>query len=154
MAEDFESILKKRGALVYKTSGESMLPLIRSGQDLVKILPLTEAPRRKDIVLFKYKGKYLLHRVVKVKKNGYDLCGDNCSHREKDINASDIIGKLSAVISNGKEKKLNGFSYSLYLFFRVDLLPLKLAVFRARELAYRVKCKLLKKNKKSDHPLN
>ena len=48
-------------------------------------------------------GKHILHRVLKVRRDDYVMCGDNRWAKEYGIQDRHIIGVLTAVIRNGKE---------------------------------------------------
>ena len=55
-----------------------------------------------------------MHRVLKVRENDYLFGADNRIREEEGICDSDVIGILSGIISNGKEKTTEGISYRLY----------------------------------------
>ena len=46
-----------------------------------------------DVVLFRYKGKHLLHRIVAIDGDRYTLRGDNCSSTET-AKGEDIVAKM------------------------------------------------------------
>ena len=72
MNEKLEDILLKKGYLVTMPSGSSMLPLIRPDRDTVVIK--RRIPKKYDVVLYKRdNGKYILHRVLKIKDKEYAL---------------------------------------------------------------------------------
>lgn len=115
----FKKILDDKGVLVYSNKGKSMLPLIKEGRDILVIKKETENIRKWDIVLVQRpSGRYLLHRIVKIHSDGtYTLCGDNNIINDLGIKKTDIIGKLVAIITDGKENNLTSFSYRLYVLF-------------------------------------
>ena len=114
-----EEELNSKGELVYTNVGDSMSPLIRPEGDIIIIKKCSGRLKKYDIPLYKRaNGKYILHRVMKVRKDGtYIMCGDNRWRREKGIKDENVLGILSSVVRNGKENDLCGFRYSLYLFF-------------------------------------
>ena len=67
----FEQYLDEYGELVYSNVGVSMMPMIRQGKDTFTLKKKTERCRKHDVVLFKRGKSYVLHRVVKVLKDGY-----------------------------------------------------------------------------------
>lgn len=86
--------------------GTSMMPLLRQGKDLVKVVPATEKLSKYDIALFKRPtGEYVLHRVVKVKSDYYVICGDNRFLREK-IPFDWIVGVAESVFIDDEEVKM------------------------------------------------
>lgn len=87
--------------------GTSMMPLLRQGKDLVKVVPATEKLSKYDIALFKRPtGEYVLHRVVKVKSDYYVICGDNRFLREK-IPFDWIVGVAESVFIDDEEVKMS-----------------------------------------------
>ena len=78
MNSTFEQIIEKDGVLVYRNVGDSMLPLIKQGRDVIVIEKISKQLKRLDIPLYKREsGQYVLHRILKCKKDGYVMCGDN-----------------------------------------------------------------------------
>lgn len=58
-------------------AGNSMLPFLRSGRESVLIAPFTPGELHPGaIVLFHYRGQYLLHRIVRRQADHFTLCGD------------------------------------------------------------------------------
>lgn len=102
-----EENMQENGFHLSTVVGTSMMPLLRQGKDLVKVVPLNGKLSKYDIVLFKRPtGEYVLHRVVKVRKNYYVICGDNRFLREK-IPYYWIIGVAESVIIDDEEIKMS-----------------------------------------------
>ena len=136
----FEEILDRDGRLIYSSVGDSMHPLIRQGRDLL----LIEKPKGRlkpyDIPLYKRdNGRYVLHRILKVRKNDYVICGDNRWHCETGITDRHIIGVLTAVIRNGKEIKLSGWRYNIYVFLWCRLFPLRAVILKCKSVIKKMK---------------
>ena len=108
----FEEEIQRRGYLLYRIEGDSMLPLIRQGRDLVLISAKPKGRLKKyDVPLYKRdNGQYVLHRILKVRENDYVLCGDNRQQRETGISDRHIIGVLTAVIRDGKSFRPQRFA--------------------------------------------
>lgn len=104
MASSFEQILSEQGKLVYTNVGTSMMPLLRQQRDLLIIAPKPEGRLRLwDVPLFKRdNGKYIMHRVLWVRRHDYLICGDNQWRIERGITDRHIIGVLEAVVRDGK----------------------------------------------------
>lgn len=117
----FEEELKEKGVLVYTNVGTSMRPLIRQGKDVMIISSLDKLGRdlrKMDVPLYKRdSGQYVLHRIIKVTKDGYVIRGDNTYSNEYGVTDSQILGVLSGIIRNGKEISLNSFGYKVYSYF-------------------------------------
>lgn len=109
----YEQELEAQGCLIYTTTGRSMRPFIRSKEDLVRIQARgPERCRKYDAVLYKRPGgKYVLHRIVKVRQADYVLCGDNFWQLEPGVRDEQILGVLTHVIRNGEEIDVNTPGY-------------------------------------------
>ena len=76
----FEEYLGLYGTLTYKNVGVSMLPLIRQGRDafILRAVKPGETLKKWDVVLYKRPpDAYVLHRIIDVKNDAYDILGDN-----------------------------------------------------------------------------
>ena len=93
--EKIEEIIARDGVYVCTTSGISMKPMLRDRRDTVVIAPVSGRLKKYDVALYRYKGKYLLHRVVKVLPDSYVCCGDNCITPEIGVTDADVIGVQS-----------------------------------------------------------
>lgn len=93
-------------------TGISMSPLLREGRDSLVLSPLpADAPLHKyDVVLFRYRGSYLLHRVVSINGDTVTTRGDALASHEQ-VPRTDILALLTAVqnIQTGKETPCNTF---------------------------------------------
>lgn len=150
---NFEEELERKGSIVYTNVGDSMLPLLRQGRDLLVI----ERPsawkenagdtanrlKRLDVPLYKRdNGAYVLHRIIRVRKNDYVLCGDNRYHREYGITDRHIIGVLKAVVRDGKEISVEDKKYRIYAHVWCDFFLLRAVVLRGKRLVQKL-CKMI-----------
>ncbi len=139
----FEDVLAREGRLIYTNVGGSMLPMLRPKRDLLVIERPNGKLRRYDVPLYKRdSGKYILHRVLKVRKDGYVLCGDNQWWREYGVTDRQIVGVLTAFVRDGKEIPVADRWYWLYVHLWCDLFWLRAAILWCRALPGRVRRKL------------
>ena len=129
----FEQVIARDGRLIYTNRGDSMMPLIKQGRDL---LVISKKPKRRlkeyDVPLYKRdSGQYVLHRILQVRKHDYVICGDNRWTKEYGITDRHIIGVLTAVIRNGEEIKVTDLKYRIYVHLWCDLFPVRAFVLRA-----------------------
>lgn len=130
----YEQELEKNGRLIYTTVGRSMRPFLRSGEDLM-VIEARKGQRysARDVVLYRRKsGKYVLHRIMGVRREDYVLCGDNCWDLEPGIRDEQILGVLTAVIRNGKMLDVQSRSYRTKVFLWWLLYPVRAVVFWLR----------------------
>ena len=130
----YEQELAEKGNLIYTTVGMSMRPFLRSGQDLMVIEAVNgERLRPRDVVLYRRRsGKYVLHRIMRVRERDYVLCGDNCWNLEPGIRDDQILGVLTAVIRNGQRQDVREPGYRAKVYAWWLLYPIRACVFYIR----------------------
>lgn len=150
MSVRFEDVLARDGKLVYTGVGMSMLPMLRPRRDLI-ILERPRSPLQKyDVPLYKRdSGQYVLHRVLKVRADGYVLCGDNQWQREYGITDRQIIGVLTAFVRDGQEIPVTDPRYRVYVHLWCDLFWLRAAVLWCLALPGRIQRKLKRRRNKT-----
>ena len=122
----FKEQLAKKGKLIYTNRGDSMMPLIKQDRDLLIIEKPHGRLKKYDVPLYKRdSGQYVLHRILKVRKNDYVICGDNRWVKEYGIRDRHIIGVMTAVVRNGKEISVNDWKYKLYVHLWCDFFPVR-----------------------------
>ena len=112
----FEEVLEKDGELIFTNVGYSMYPLIKQREDILTIRKV-ETFKKGDIVLYKSDVEhYVLHRILRIKKDKIILAGDYNYFKDKPITKDQILGKLieikkkdGAVIDLSKDKKARKF---------------------------------------------
>ena len=140
-----ESELAAHGSFAACAKGESMRPMLRGGKDMVVIVPLPERLKKYDVILFKDNlGRYVLHRIVKIKDTTYITRGDNTYFVEY-VKHDKIIGILSKYNKNGKSYDVNSFSYRFYARCRVFFYPVRKLYIGARRRISALLRKIFKK---------
>lgn len=139
----FEEILERDGRLVYTSVGDSMQPFIHSGEDLL-IIEKTEGRLKKyDVPLYRRDtGKYVLHRVLKVRENDYVICGDNRWRRETGITDRHILGVLTAIVRDGQTISVQDPEYMRRVRLWCDFFWVRAAIVWMKALPWRVRRKL------------
>ena len=95
--------------------GTSMLPLIRQGQDEVILKKPSGRLKKYDIPFYKREsGQFVLHRIIKVRKNDYVLCGDNQVDYEYNITDDMILAVVDSIIRDGKTIPVTDTKYLSY----------------------------------------
>lgn len=121
MISNFEDVIEKQGKLIFTNVGDSMMPLLRERKDLLIIEKITGRLKKYDIPLYKRdSGQYVLHRILKVRKRDYVLCGDNRWQKEYGITDRHIIGILTGIVRDGKEISMNDWRYRFYVHIWCD----------------------------------
>lgn len=134
-----EEVLKEDGLFVSTTAGVSMYPMLRNRRDTIVIKPYEGRLRKYDVPLYKRKGAYILHRIVKVFPESYVICGDNCEQKEYDITDAHILGVLVEFYRGDKRINMQGLGYKLYARIWCAIFPIRMCYKKARRLASRVR---------------
>lgn len=125
----YEQQLEQHGIIIYTNVGCSMMPLLRQNKDVMIIKKRQPGRMKKyDAVLYKRGDKYILHRILKVLPDGYVICGDHNYRREYDIKDSDIIGVLTGVIRDGKERSVTDRRYQVYVHLWCDFFYIRAGI--------------------------
>ena len=139
-----EELLKTQDEVLTRTKGTSMRPLLRQGRDIVVIKRPRFPLKAGDAPLYRVKGKkeLVLHRILKVRRDGtYIIRGDNLFVKEY-ITESQIVGVMKAFFRDGKycdcEKSrkyklyiiLNRVSYPLRYLWKCILRPMLAKVYK------------------------
>ena len=111
--------------------GVSMLPMLRQEIDSVELAPLPKRLKKYDLPVYQYpSGKYVMHRIVKVRKDHYICLGDNTYQYEK-IRREQMLGIVSAFKRGDKRIETDAFSYRLYCRIWVAAFPVRKFLKRA-----------------------
>ena len=121
----FEDVLNKDGELIFTNVGYSMYPLIKQREDVLRIVK-TDNYKKGDIVLYKSEiDHYVLHRILKIKKDKIILAGDYNYWKDKPIVKEQVLGKLISikkkdgqVIDLSKDKKARKFFYTNFFYIK------------------------------------
>ena len=97
-----EESLKQDGVYITVTKGDSMNPMLVEGRDKVVVVPPEFPLKKYDIPVYRKMGHYTMHRIVKVTKDGYIICGDNRGNLEKNVKKEDIVGMLDGIYQGDK----------------------------------------------------
>lgn len=110
-----EEELNRTGRLLQTTVGDSMEPMLKNRKNIV-VLEKTESILKKhDLPLYKRpSGQYVLHRIIKVRKHDYIICGDN--RWQKEIVPHEwVLAYVSGYYKNGKLISIDDEKYKKYL---------------------------------------
>ena len=118
-----EDIIEKEGYYISTSVGNSMLPFLRERKDTI-VIQKREQYKKFDVVLYKRKGNYVLHRIIKVLPETFHIRGDNCYYDEY-VKHNEIIGVMVECYRGEKKVKLNSIFYKLYVCIRVYSYPIR-----------------------------
>ena len=121
----FEEVLEKDGELFFTNVGYSMYPLIRQREDILHIVK-SNAYKKGDIILYKSDiDHYVLHRILKIKKDQIICAGDYNYFKDKPIADKQVLGLLLSIkkkdgktIDLSKDKKARKFFYTNFFHIK------------------------------------
>ena len=121
----FEDVLDKDGELIFTNVGYSMYPLIKQREDILRIVK-TDKYQKGDVVLYKsHVDHYVLHRILKIKKDKIILAGDYNYFKDKPITKDKVLGLLTTItkkdgkiIDLSKDKKARRFFYTNFFYIK------------------------------------
>lgn len=135
--QTFSDIINESGSLAYTVRGFSMMPLLRQGKDVVVLEKPTKPLQKYDAVLFQRRnGKYVLHRILKIKDGKYWIVGDNDIIGEM-IDEDQIIGVMTSVKRGNRIVKVTDKGYLLYVHLWCDVYPLRFLLLRIKRFIRR-----------------
>ena len=121
----FEDVLDKDEELIFTNVGYSMYPLIKQREDVLRIVK-SDDYKKGDVVLYKSEiDHYVLHRILKIKKDKVILAGDYNYFKDKPISKDMILGVLKSItkkdgkiIDLDKDKKARRFFYTNFFYIK------------------------------------
>lgn len=94
-----ESELSQGRSVQFRVKGESMFPLLANGKDSVVLSRCNAADLKPmDVVLFRYKGSYVLHRIISRDGVSLSMQGDGSYIAKETCTTDDVVGKVTAVV--------------------------------------------------------
>ena len=110
---NIEESIKKDGVAMATTDGDSMYPMLETG-DIAVVSKATFPLKVSDVPVYHRDDHITMHRIVKVKNGRYIICGDNRIRFERDITEEKIIGVLSGFYHKGKYVAIDDPAYLNY----------------------------------------
>ncbi len=141
-----EERLNIDGYFLQTVSGRSMYPMLRDKKDTVLIEKPTFPLKKYDLPLYKSAdGKYILHRIIKVKNGEYIIRGDNTYTNEYGVKDQNIVGVLTAYYRGKKYIKATSLKYKIYVRLNIITYPFRLFYVKCKNLLAKIYRKIFKK---------
>ncbi|MCM3633402.1 S24/S26 family peptidase [Paenibacillus camelliae] len=125
-----QSTLEQQLDISLPVTGNSMQPLWMHNRDSVVLTPCDPYTLKKgDVVLYRRAtGQIVLHRIVKVNEESYDLCGDAQVDIERGLPKRQVLAVMTSFTRNGRQYSNKQLSYVLYSVLWHLLRPARRAV--------------------------
>ncbi len=104
-------LLAEGHSVTIPVKGISMLPFIRGDKDSVVLEGVESCtPKGKsrvsvsvgDIVLFRYNGRYIMHRILRIENGRAVIQGDGVARNMEICSLDDIYGRVTQILKPGK----------------------------------------------------
>lgn len=107
-------------------SGSSMSPFLIHARDYIYFRKPDRELRRGDMVFFQRdSGQFVMHRILKVKKEGFYLVGDGQTQVEGPVRRDQIFGLVFCVKRKGKKIKPGDFWWEFFAHVWLVFLPVR-----------------------------
>ena len=114
-----------------RIAGESMVPFLRNHRDEVFFCKPKKALKKGDIVFYQREsGQFVMHRIQRVKPEGYYIIGDNQTVIEGPVAKEQIFGVVTKVIRDGVKMEPGDFWWEFFEHVWIRILPLRRFVMR------------------------
>jgi len=128
-----QSILEQQWDVSIPVAGNSMQPLWQHNRDSVVLKSCERHELKKgDVVLYRRStGQIVLHRIVKINQESYDLCGDAQVDIERNLPKSCVLAVMVEFYRKGKRYSSRQPLYRMYSLIWGWLRPLRRAAINA-----------------------
>ena len=135
----YREIIEKQGFYIATPIGTSMLPLIRERIDTVRLEKPKGRCKKYDVIMYQRKsGIYVLHRIMKVRKDSYVLCGDNQSILEHGVTDDMIIGVMTGFYRGDTYVTIDNPQYVKYYKKRVASRLYRFIIYSVKRLIKKI----------------
>lgn len=130
--------IEREGFHCSSVVGFSMTPMLRQKRDTIYIEKCDEY-KKFDVALFVMPtGKYILHRLIKIKGDVYIFRGDHCITYER-VKKEQILGKLTKFWRDEKEVICDkNFGYKCYVVFWYCTYPVRYLFAKTKQLLKKI----------------
>lgn len=96
---EVERLLDEGDSVTIRVRGNSMRPLLRDGRDRIILRKYAEEDVREGaVMLFRYRGMYCVHRIVRVEGDTIVFAGDGNYRMEERASRGDLMAVMRAVL--------------------------------------------------------
>ena len=142
-----EAELEEHGVYASNTLGASMRPLFKTHRDMVVVRRPESELKKYDVALYvSPRGKYILHRVIKVCRDEYLIRGDN-TYSIEHVPKGAVIGVLIQFNRNGKSCSVSDKFYKFYSRAWNFIYPIRFVLYKLRCLLGRIYRGIFKRKK-------
>ena len=121
-------------------SGSSMSPFLAHQRDYIYLKKPDHDFRKGDMVFYQRKsGQYIMHRIWKVKPDGYYIVGDAQTQIEGPVEREQIFAIITKVQRKGKWIGPGNFWWEFFEKVWIRIVPFRRMFVRAYGIIYKLK---------------
>ena len=107
LLEEVATLLREGREVVIKPKGNSMLPFIRGDRDsvILRKMPTVEVG---DILLVRFQGRYVLHRLIRRQGERLVLMGDGNIRGTETCTVADVLGTVIVIEKENGVRRVPG----------------------------------------------
>ena len=112
-------------------AGNSMAPFLKHQSDMIVFKRPERELRKGDMVFYqRVNGQFVMHRIWKVKPDGYYLVGDAQSDVEGPVRREQIFAIVTKVQRNGKWIEPGDFWWNFFERIWIRIVPFRRVIFK------------------------
>jgi len=128
-------------------TGSSMHPTLRHRRDRVLLVKAEAMPARPQVILYRRdNGSYVLHRIVRNRKDGWICSGDN-QWQPEFVRFDQLEAVVSTILRNNKIYYVNQRGHGFWVWLWTAVFPLRRSVLAVRRLAGKLRRNIRRKLK-------
>jgi len=135
-----EEMLRTSGYDLCSPISGSMRPMVRQRRDSLLFVRPEGRLRKYDVALYRSGGRTVMHRVIRVKPDGYIIRGDNAREKEY-VRDEQIIGVMKGFYRDENYIPAEDRRYRRYARLIVAVQPILPLVRKGRRLLRRIRKK-------------
>ena len=113
-------------------TGNSMSPFLIHERDVICFAKPDRELRKGDMVFYQREnGKFVMHRICKVRPEGYDIVGDAQTEIEGAVKREQIFGMVTKVKRKDKWMCPGDFWWEFFEHVWLNLVPVRPVIMRA-----------------------
>lgn len=123
-------------------SGVSMTPFLGHHRDTICFKKPDRPLRKGDMVFYqRWTGQYVMHRICKVKSDGYYIVGDAQTDIDGPIKEEQIFGLITKVCRKGKWIGPGNFWWEFFEHVWLVIIPVRPVILGMYNIIYKLKNK-------------
>jgi hypothetical protein len=129
------ALLEVCDAVPLVITGGSMTPFLAHQRDTVYLSKPRRQLKRGDMIFYRRDdGRYVLHRICRIKDGTYWLIGDAQTGIEPGIRPDQVIALVIAVRRNGRLIKPGNISWEFFEHCWIRMIPLRPVFFKIHSI--------------------